>query len=85
MGHAINPLIYKKLPYDGDKDFTPISLIATFPQLVLVHPSLKAKTLAELIGAGQDSHAAAHLRARAATAPRSISPARCSRTWPASP
>src|SRR6185503_838750 len=50
MGHAINPLIYKKLPYDGDKDFTPISLIATFPQLVLVHPAVKANTLADLLG-----------------------------------
>lgn len=49
MGHAINPLIYKKLPYDGDKDFTPISLIATFPQLVLVKPALKAGTLGELL------------------------------------
>ena len=49
MGHAINPLIYKKLPYDGDEDFTPISLIATFPQLVLVNPALKANTLAELL------------------------------------
>src|SRR3954471_9947398 len=49
MGHAINPLIYKKLPYDGVSDFTPISLLATFPQLVLVHPSLPVKTLAELI------------------------------------
>ncbi|MBV9836038.1 MAG: tripartite tricarboxylate transporter substrate binding protein [Alphaproteobacteria bacterium] len=49
MGHAINPLIYKKLPYDGDKDFVPISLIATFPQLVLVHPALKANTLGELL------------------------------------
>lgn len=49
MGHAINPLIYKKLPYDGDKDFTPISLIATFPQLVLVKPALKAGTLSELL------------------------------------
>jgi tripartite-type tricarboxylate transporter receptor subunit TctC len=49
MGHAINPLIYKKLPYDGDKDFTPISLIATFPQLVLVHPQVKANTLPELL------------------------------------
>ncbi|MCW5736883.1 MAG: tripartite tricarboxylate transporter substrate binding protein [Enhydrobacter sp.] len=49
MGHAINPLIYKKLPYDGVNDFTPISLLATFPQLVLVHPSLPAKTLGELI------------------------------------
>ena len=49
MGHAINPLIYRKLPYDGDKDFTPISLIATFPQLVLVNPAVKANTLPELI------------------------------------
>ena len=49
MGHAINPLLYKKLPYDGIADFTPISLVATFPQLVLVHPSVKAGTIAELI------------------------------------
>ena len=49
MGHAINPLIYRKLPYDGVNDFTPISLLATFAQLVLVHPSLPVKTLQELI------------------------------------
>ena len=49
MGHAINPLLYKKLPYDGVADFTPISLVATFPQLVLVRPALKASTIAELI------------------------------------
>ena len=49
MGHAINPLIYKKLPYDGTADFTPISLIATFPQLVLVKPALKANTFGELL------------------------------------
>jgi tripartite-type tricarboxylate transporter receptor subunit TctC len=49
MGHAINPLLYKKLPYDGVTDFTPISLVATFPQLVLVHPGIKAGTIAELI------------------------------------
>jgi tripartite-type tricarboxylate transporter receptor subunit TctC len=55
MGHAINPLIYKKLPYDGDKDFTPISLIATFPQLVLVHPAVKANTLAELLALAKAS------------------------------
>ncbi len=49
MGHAINPLIYKSLPYDGVADFMPISLMATFPQLVLVNPSVKAATLAGLI------------------------------------
>jgi tripartite-type tricarboxylate transporter receptor subunit TctC len=55
MGHAINPLIYKKMPYDGVNDFTPISLLATFPQLVLVHPSLPVKTLAELIDLARKS------------------------------
>jgi tripartite-type tricarboxylate transporter receptor subunit TctC len=55
MGHAINPLIYRKLPYDGVADFTAISLLATFPQLVLVHPSLPVKTLAELIDLARKS------------------------------
>ena len=55
MGHAINPLIYRKLPYDGTADFTPISLLATFPQLVLVHPSLPVKTLADLIALARSS------------------------------
>lgn len=49
MGLAINPLLYKRLPYDGTTDFTPISLVATFPQLVLVRPALKVDTLGELI------------------------------------
>lgn len=49
MGHATNPLVYKRLPFDADKDFTSISLIATFPQLVMVHPKVPARTLAELL------------------------------------
>jgi tripartite-type tricarboxylate transporter receptor subunit TctC len=49
MGHATNPLVYKRLPFDADKDFTPISLIATFPQLVMVNPKVPAKTLPELL------------------------------------
>jgi tripartite-type tricarboxylate transporter receptor subunit TctC len=49
MGHATNPLVYKRLPFDADKDFTPVSLIATFPQLVMVHPKVPATTLAELL------------------------------------
>ena len=57
MGHAINPLIYKKLPYDGDKDFVSISLVATFPQLVLVHPAVKATTIAELIALARSATA----------------------------
>ena len=55
MGHAINPLLYKKLPYDGTADFTPISLLGTFPQLVLVHPKVPATSLAELIALAKTS------------------------------
>lgn len=49
MGHAVNPLMYKKLPYDSERDFTPISLVGTFAQMVLVNPSVPAKDLKELI------------------------------------
>jgi tripartite-type tricarboxylate transporter receptor subunit TctC len=49
MGHATNPLVYQRLPFDSDKDFTPISLIATFPQLVMVNPKVPARTLGELL------------------------------------
>ncbi|HEY4374034.1 MAG TPA: tripartite tricarboxylate transporter substrate binding protein [Burkholderiales bacterium] len=49
MGHAVNPLMYKKLPYDTERDFTPISLTATFAQMVLVNPSVPAHNLKELI------------------------------------
>src|SRR5258706_970121 len=48
--HTINPAVYKKLPYDALKDFTPVSLICESGGLVLVvHPSFPAKTLKDLI------------------------------------
>lgn len=46
---TIAPHIIKKLPYDSLKDFIPISLIATGPFLLIVHPSVAAKTVKELI------------------------------------
>ena len=49
IGHAINSLIYKKLPYDTLNDFTPISLAATYTQLLIVHPSVPARSVKELI------------------------------------
>lgn len=49
IGHAINALIYRKLPYDTERDFTPISLGATFAQLVLVHPGVPAGNVKELL------------------------------------
>ncbi|MDB5574453.1 MAG: transporter substrate-binding protein [Tardiphaga sp.] len=48
--HAIAPSIYLKLDYDIEKDFIPVALIATPPQVVVVNPAkLEAKTLAEFI------------------------------------
>jgi tripartite-type tricarboxylate transporter receptor subunit TctC len=46
---AISPGLYKKLGYDPVKDFAPISLVAQIPNALLVHPSVPAKTLRELI------------------------------------
>ena len=37
--HAINASLYKKLPYDPVKDFTPITLVASTPLVMVVHPS----------------------------------------------
>ena len=46
---AFNPALYKKLPYDGLRDFTPISLVVDQPNVMVSHPSLSAKTLKEFI------------------------------------
>ncbi len=48
-GFIINPSMYSKIGYDPIKDFTPISLVAASPNVVMVHPSVPAKTLKELI------------------------------------
>jgi tripartite-type tricarboxylate transporter receptor subunit TctC len=46
---SISPGLYKKLGYDPVKDFAPISLVAQIPNILLVHPSVPAKTLKEFI------------------------------------
>jgi tripartite-type tricarboxylate transporter receptor subunit TctC len=74
IGHAINPLLQTKLPYDTEKDFQPISLTAILPLMVTVHPSLKINTVQDLIalaksrpvtygsgGIGSSQHLAAEL------------------------
>ncbi|WP_422650790.1 Extra-cytoplasmic solute receptor [Cupriavidus sp. H18C1] len=47
--HSINGAVYSKLPYDMVKDFTPVILLATTPNVLVVHPGVPAKTTAELI------------------------------------
>ena len=44
---AANPSLYAKLPYDPEKDFAPIGLMARFPMLLVVNASVPARTLAE--------------------------------------
>jgi tripartite-type tricarboxylate transporter receptor subunit TctC len=53
--HAINVTLYPKLAFDPVRDFTPITLIATLPLALILHPSVPAKNVKELI-----AHAKAH-------------------------
>ena len=46
---AISPSLYKKLPFDPQKDFAPISMVANIPNIMVVHLSVPAKTLKEFI------------------------------------
>jgi tripartite-type tricarboxylate transporter receptor subunit TctC len=48
-GFTITPHIYRKLPYDQAKDFTPIALVVQAPFILVVHPSLPVKSVKELL------------------------------------
>lgn len=50
---AVNPSLYKNLPYDAERDFTPVARGVIAPLVVCVHPSVPAKTLAELVALGK--------------------------------
>ena len=47
--HGVNPSLYKKLPFDVQRDFAPISEIAYIPQLLSVHPSMPVRSVKELV------------------------------------
>ncbi|MET0334822.1 MAG: tripartite tricarboxylate transporter substrate binding protein [Rhizobacter sp.] len=51
--HSINGALYKKMPYDMVKDFTPITLLATTPNMLVVHNDVPAKNVKELIAYGK--------------------------------
>ena len=76
VGHALNPYVYAKLPYDTKKDFTPIGVIANVPSLVVVGAASSANSLKDFLaeakskpgtltfassGAGTTSHIGAAL------------------------
>ena len=52
-GHATNPFLYPKLPYDTFKDFSPISLLASSPNVLLVRADSPFKSAAEIIAAAK--------------------------------
>ncbi len=47
--HSVNPSLYKKLPYDPLKDFSPVALVSSAPNILIVHPSLPVKSAKDLI------------------------------------
>lgn len=47
--HVISPHLYKQMPYDPIKDFTPVMKLAEGPYVLVVHPSLPVKNVADLI------------------------------------
>ncbi len=47
--HAIAPAVYRKMPYDAQADFAPVSLVALTPYVITVNPAVPAKTLRELM------------------------------------
>jgi tripartite-type tricarboxylate transporter receptor subunit TctC len=49
FSHAVNPALYRKLPFDVEKDFTPITKVANFTTIIAVNPKLQVNTLKELI------------------------------------
>jgi tripartite-type tricarboxylate transporter receptor subunit TctC len=73
---SISPSLYKKMPYDPQKDLAPVSLVAGIPNVMVVHPTVPARTLREFVqlakarpgklnfgsgGAGTTNHLASEL------------------------
>src|SRR5258706_3633790 len=48
-GMSVNPVLYAKLPYDSLKDFVAISMVGSFPLVLVVHPSVPANSVQELV------------------------------------
>jgi tripartite-type tricarboxylate transporter receptor subunit TctC len=48
-GMSINPVLYRKLPYDPLKDFEPIGMVGVFPLVLVVHPDVPARSVGELV------------------------------------
>ena len=49
FSHAVNPTLYAKLPYDTLRDFAAVTLIGSAPNVLTVHPSVPAKSVADIV------------------------------------
>jgi len=54
-GHAVNPSLYSKLPFDTVRDFAPVTMLATNESVLAVHPSVPAKSVQEFIAIAKSS------------------------------
>ena len=52
--HAINASLYPSLPFDPIKDFTPLTMVSSSPSILVAHPSLPVKNVAELVKLAKD-------------------------------
>jgi len=50
---TVNPSLYKNLPYDAERDFSPVARAVIAPQVICAHPSLQVKSVAELVALGK--------------------------------
>src|SRR3989454_8416886 len=50
---TVNPSLYRNLPYNAERDFAPVTRGVMAPMAMVVHPSVPAKTLAELVALGK--------------------------------
>lgn len=47
--HAINPALFSKVPYDPVKDFAPVSLVASYPLVLVINPRVPAKSVGQIV------------------------------------
>ncbi len=66
IGHigtlAVNPYMFARLPFDTDKDFVPVSLLAKVPNIFVVHANVPAKDLTEFVALARGQAGPAQLR-----------------------
>jgi tripartite-type tricarboxylate transporter receptor subunit TctC len=67
--YVVNPSIHAKIPYDPEKDLTPVTISAVSPNIVTVNPNLPVRTIAELIAYVRQSGKASFASAGVATTP----------------